>query len=76
MCADVDTGCVSVTNGTEGTADAGFPEEIAPRAEDDVCLKRPPSGFYGTGVAEPFPPARNSAAAGITSRPMTSIGVI
>ena len=46
------TGVPSLTNATEGTADAGFPEEIAPRAEDYVFLKRRPSAFYGTGVAE------------------------
>jgi maleamate amidohydrolase len=36
----------------EGTAEAGFPEDIAPRSEDYVFLKRRPSAFYGTGVAE------------------------
>jgi maleamate amidohydrolase len=36
----------------EGTPGAGFPEEIAPRPEDYVFLKRRPSAFYGTGVAE------------------------
>jgi hypothetical protein len=36
----------------EGTAEAGFPDEIAPRPEDYVFLKRRPSAFYGTGVAE------------------------
>jgi maleamate amidohydrolase len=46
------TGVPSLTNATEGTADAGFPEEIAPRAEDYVFLKRRPSAFYGTGAAE------------------------
>jgi maleamate amidohydrolase len=35
-----------------GSADAGFPDEIAPRPEDYVFLKRRPSAFYGTGVAE------------------------
>ena len=30
----------------------GFPDEIAPRPEDYVFLKRRPSAFYGTGVAE------------------------
>jgi maleamate amidohydrolase len=29
-----------------------FPDEIAPRPEDYVFLKRRPSAFYGTGVAE------------------------
>ena len=35
-----------------GHAEAGFPDEIAPRPEDYVFLKRRPSAFYGTGVAE------------------------
>ena len=48
----VETGQPSLTNGVEGTHDAGFPEEIAPRPEDYVFLKRRPSAFYGTGVAE------------------------
>ena len=47
-----ETGVPPLTNGIEGTAEAGFPEEIAPRAEDYVFLKRRPSAFYGTGVAE------------------------
>ena len=38
--------------GIEGTPEAGFPDEIAPRPEDYVFLKRRPSAFYGTGVAE------------------------
>ena len=46
------TGVPSLTNTMEGTPDAGFPEEIAPRPEDYVFLKRRPSAFYGTGVAE------------------------
>jgi len=46
------TGQPSLTNCVEGSADAGFPDEIAPRAEDYVFLKRRPSAFYGTGVAE------------------------
>ena len=46
------TGTPSLTNAIEGTEDAGFPEAIAPRAEDYVFLKRRPSAFYGTGVAE------------------------
>ena len=46
------TGTPSLTNAVEGTPDAGFPEEIAPRPEDYVFLKRRPSAFYGTGVAE------------------------
>ena len=48
----VETGQPSLTNGVEGTPEAGFPDEIAPRAEDYVFLKRRPSAFYGTGVAE------------------------
>ncbi len=46
-----ETGVPSLTNAIEGTAEAGFPEEIAPRPEDYVFLKRRPSAFYGTGVA-------------------------
>jgi len=48
----VETGVPSLTNCVEGTPEAGFPEEIAPRAEDYLYLKRRPSAFYGTGVAE------------------------
>jgi maleamate amidohydrolase len=48
----VATGTPSLTNCVEGTPEAGFPEEIAPRPEDYVFLKRRPSAFYGTGVAE------------------------
>jgi len=48
----VDTGIPPLTNAIEGTEDAGFPDEIAPRPEDYVFLKRRPSAFYGTGVAE------------------------
>ncbi|MGH2458632.1 MAG: isochorismatase family cysteine hydrolase [Chloroflexota bacterium] len=48
----VETGVPSLTNCVEGTADAGFPDEIAPRPEDYVLLKRRPSAFYGTGAAE------------------------
>ena len=48
----VATGVPSLTNCVEGTPDAEFPEEIAPRPEDYVYLKRRPSAFYGTGVAE------------------------
>jgi maleamate amidohydrolase len=48
----VQTGIPSLTNCIEGTPEAGFPEEIAPRPEDYVFLKRRPSAFYGTGVAE------------------------
>src|SRR5499426_2530932 len=48
----VETGTPSLTNCIEGTPDAGFPDEIAPRPEDYVFLKRRPSAFYGTGAAE------------------------
>jgi len=48
----VETGVPSLTNCIEGTPDAGFPDEIAPRPEDYVYLKRRPSAFYGTGAAE------------------------
>ena len=47
-----ETGVPPLTNGIEGTPGAGFPDEIAPRAEDYGFLKRRPSAFYGTGVAE------------------------
>ena len=47
-----ETGLPPLTNAVEGTAEAGFPDEIAPRPEDYVFLKRRPSAFYGTGVAE------------------------
>jgi len=47
-----ETGVPPLTNGIEGTPEAGFPEEIAPLPEDYVFLKRRPSAFYGTGVAE------------------------
>jgi len=47
-----ETGVLPLTNAVEGTAEAGFPEEIAPRPDDYVFLKRRPSAFYGTGVAE------------------------
>jgi nicotinamidase-related amidase len=46
------TGVPSLTNSVEGTPDAGFPEEIAPQPADYVFLKRRPSAFYGTGVAD------------------------
>src|SRR5512143_324819 len=42
------TGTPPLTNGVEGTPEAGFPDEIAPRPEDYVFLKRRPSAFYGT----------------------------
>src|SRR5262245_1479026 len=48
----LETGVPSLTNCIEGTQDAGFPDEIAPRPEDYVYLKRRPSAFYGTGAAE------------------------
>jgi nicotinamidase-related amidase len=48
----VETGVPSLTNCVEGTPEAGFPDEIAPRPEDYVFLKRRPSAFYGTGVTE------------------------
>src|SRR5258707_10923407 len=35
-----ETGVPSLTNCVEGTSEAGFPEEIAPRPEDYVFLKR------------------------------------
>jgi maleamate amidohydrolase len=47
-----ETGVPPLTNAVEGTADADFPEEIAPQPQDYVFLKRRPSAFYGTGVAE------------------------
>jgi maleamate amidohydrolase len=46
------TGVPSLTNCIEGTPEAAFPDEIAPTAADYVFLKRRPSAFYGTGVAE------------------------
>jgi maleamate amidohydrolase len=48
----LETGVPSLTNCVEGTPEAGFPDEITPRPEDYVYLKRRPSAFYGTGVAE------------------------
>src|SRR5436305_13996342 len=47
-----ETGVPSLTNTIEGTEGAEFPDEIAPRPEDYVFLKRRPSAFYGTGVGE------------------------
>ena len=47
-----ETGVPPLTNGIEGSEEAGFPDEIAPRPEDYVFLKRRPSAFHGTGVAE------------------------
>src|SRR5881296_2038389 len=40
----VETGVPSLTNCVEGTPEAGFPAEIAPRPEDYVYLKRRPGG--------------------------------
>ena len=48
----METGVPPLTNAVEGTPDAGFPDEIAPHPADYVFLKRRPSAFYGTGVAE------------------------
>jgi len=48
----VESGVPSLTNCIEGSREAGFPDEIAPRPEDYVFLKRRPSAFYGTGVAD------------------------
>jgi maleamate amidohydrolase len=47
-----ETGVPPLTNGVEGTLEAGFPDEITPLAKDYVFLKRRPSAFWGTGVAE------------------------
>jgi len=47
-----ETGVPPLTNGIEGSEGAGFPDEIAPQPEDYVYLKRRPSAFYGTGIAE------------------------
>jgi len=47
-----ETGVPPLTNAVEGSEDAGFPDEIAPQAGDYIFLKRRPSAFYGTGVAE------------------------
>jgi maleamate amidohydrolase len=47
-----ETGVPPLTNTIEGTDEAGFPDEIVPHPEDYVFLKRRPSAFYGTGVAE------------------------
>ena len=47
-----ESGVPPLTNAVEGSSDAAFPDAIAPRAEDYVFLKRRPSAFYGTGVAE------------------------
>jgi maleamate amidohydrolase len=47
-----ETGTPPLTNTVEGSEGAEFPDVIAPRPEDYVFLKRRPSAFYGTGVAE------------------------
>ena len=47
-----ETGTPPLTNAVEGSPDAGFPDAIAPLPGDYVFLKRRPSAFYGTGVAE------------------------
>lgn len=47
-----ETGVPPLTNAVEGTPEADFPDEIAPQPGDYVFLKRRPSAFYGTGVAE------------------------
>ena len=57
----VATGVPSLTNCVEGTPEAGFPEEITPGPQDYVYLKRRPSAFYGTGVAELLRTLRRSA---------------
>jgi bifunctional isochorismate lyase/aryl carrier protein len=57
----VQTGVPSLTNCVEGSPDAGFPDEIAPRPEDYVYLKRRPSAFYGTGVPELLRTLRRTA---------------
>ena len=57
----VQTGTPSLTNCVEGTPEAGFPDEIAPRPQDYVFLKRRPSAFYGTGVADVLRMLRRTA---------------
>jgi maleamate amidohydrolase len=47
-----ETGTPPLTNCVEGSDDASFPDVIAPQPQDYVFLKRRPSAFYGTGVAE------------------------
>jgi len=47
-----ETGVPSLTNTVEGSDDSGFPAEIAPAVGDYVFLKRRPSAFHGTGIAE------------------------
>jgi nicotinamidase-related amidase len=60
-----ETGVPPLTNGIEGTEGAGFPDEIAPRPEDYIFLKRRPSAFYGTGVSELLRMLRRNAAWGL-----------
>ena len=57
----VQTGTPSLTNCVEGTPEAGFPDEIAPLPHDYVFLKRRPSAFYGTGVADVLRMLRRTA---------------
>jgi len=57
----VQTGTPSLTNCIEGTPEAGFPDEIAPLPQDYVFLKRRPSAFYGTGVADVLRMLRRTA---------------
>ena len=57
----IQTGVPSLTNCIEGTPEAGFPDEIAPQPQDYVFLKRRPSAFYGTGVAELLRTLRRTA---------------
>jgi hypothetical protein len=64
-----ETGVPPLTNGIEGTPEAGFPDEIAPRPEDYVFLKRRPSAFYGTGVAELLHMLRRDKPRGRDERP-------
>ena len=73
----VETGVPPLTNAVEGTEEAGFPDEIAPRREDYVFLKRRPSAFYGTGVAELLRMLRRDVViigGGATNRGATTTG--
>jgi nicotinamidase-related amidase len=47
-----ETGLPPLTNAIEGSPDAAFTDEIAPHPQDYVFLKRRPSAFHGTGIAE------------------------
>src|SRR5580658_4907187 len=47
-----ETGVPPLTNGIEGSPEAGFPDAIVPLPEDYDIRKRRPSAFYGTCVAE------------------------